>query len=92
MKLFNFATYEDYGTEYFLQILLFYPKFALLDILVQWDEYPASEIFPMILLSIGSRSLCGFSIRWRWLQVKVDLIDTCPRNLKYYQNKLSCND
>lgn len=85
MKLFDTATYEDYGWEGYLQVLPFYPQFALFDIAIQWDDYPATEIFPMLLVSIGSRSLCGFSFRWKWFQIKCDMITTCPRNLEYYR-------
>ena len=38
MKLFDYETYEDFGKEFFFQILTT-PKFALLDITVQWDDY-----------------------------------------------------
>lgn len=84
LKLFDFEKYEDYGWEFFFQLLTYYPKFALLDITIQLDEFPATEIFPMLLISFGSRSLCGFSFRWKWLQIRCDIIQTRPRNLKAY--------
>ena len=89
MKLFDYETYEDYGKEWFIQILQFYPKFALLDITFQWDEYSGSEIFPMILLSIGSNSLCGVTFRWRKFYFKCDMIDGDPRNLEWYRRNRS---
>ena len=85
LKLFDFEKYEDYGWEFFFQLLTYYPKFALLDITIQLDEYPATEIFPMLLISFGSRSLCGFSFRWKWFQIKCDIIQTRPRNLERYR-------
>lgn len=85
MKLFDTAHYEDYGHEFFFQLLSHYPTFGLLDVVVQWDEYPATEIFPMLLISFGSRSLCGFSFRWKWFQIRCDIIQTQPRNLKAYR-------
>ena len=85
MKIFDAAKYCDYGWEYFFQLLSHYPKFALLDVVVQWDEFPATEIFPMLLISFGSRSLCGFSFRWKWFQIKCDIIQTQPRNLETYR-------
>ena len=85
LKIFDFATYSDFGEEYYLQVLSFYPKFALFDVSIQWDDFPATEIFPMLLVSIGSRSLCGFSFRWKWFEIKFDVITTCPRNLEYYR-------
>ena len=85
MKLFDTAHYEDYGHEWYFQLLTYYPKFALLDVVVQWDEFPATEIFPMLLISFGSRSLCGFSFRWKWFQIRCDIIQTEPRNLERYR-------
>ncbi len=82
-RLIKIATYEDYGKEFFFQVLTF-PKFALLDAIVQWDEFPASELFPMLIISIGSRSLCGFTFRWKWFQIKCDAITSIPRNLRNY--------
>ena len=84
-QLFDFATYSDYGEEYYFQVLPFYPKFALFDVVIQWDQFPATEIFPMLLVSIGSRSLCGFSFRWKWFEIRFDVITTCPRNLEFYR-------
>ena len=85
MKLFDTAHYEDYGHEWYFQLLTYYPKFALLDVVVQWDQFPATEIFPMLLISFGSRSLCGFSFRWKWFQIRCDIIQTEPRNLERYR-------
>ena len=85
MKLFYAAQYEDFGWEGYLQVLSHYPKFALFDIGVQWDDYPATEIFPMLLISFGSRSLFGFSLRWKWFQIRFDMITSSPRNLKAYR-------
>ena len=84
MKLLDTARYEDYGWEFFFQILKS-SKFALLDVCIQWDEFPATEIFPMLLISFGSRSLCGFSFRWKWFQIRCDIIQTQPRNLERYR-------
>jgi hypothetical protein len=85
MKLFDCIHYEDYGHEYHFQLLSHYPKFALLQCCAQWDEYPATEIFPMLIISFGSRSLCGFTIRWKWFQMSCDIIHTQPRNLDHYR-------
>jgi len=85
MKLFNYYHYEDYGHEWYFQVLSFYPKFALIDGCVQWDEYPATELFPMLLISFGSRSLTGFSFRWKWFQIRCDFLTSEPRNLNNYR-------
>ena len=84
MKLFDYETYEDYGKEWFFQVLRF-RKFALLDLTVQWDEYPATEIFPLLIVSIGNFQLFGFTFRWKWFEISVDVIDTKPRNLEWYR-------
>jgi hypothetical protein len=83
-KFFDFETYSDFGKEWFLQILKS-SKFALLDVCIQWDEFPATEIFPMLLISFGSRSLCGFSFRWKWFEIRVDFFQSRPRNLERYR-------
>jgi hypothetical protein len=84
MKLFDYETYEDYGKEWFFQVLKS-SKFALVDSVIQWDEFPATEIFPMLLISFGSRSLCGFSFRWKWFQIRCDIIQSQPRDLERYR-------
>jgi hypothetical protein len=83
MKLFDYATYEDYGKEWYFQVLPYYPHFTLFDIRWQWDEFPATEIFPFFIFSIGAHSLCGFSFRWKWFELRVDFIQTQPRNLEW---------
>ena len=84
MKLFDYETYEDYGKELFFQVLTS-RKFALLDFTVQWDEFPASEIFPMLIVNIGSKCLCGFTFRWKWFELSCDIIETAPRDLRWYK-------
>ena len=84
MKLFDYETYQDYGKEWFFQVLTS-PKFALLDVTVQWDEFPAPELFPILIMSIGSTQLFGFTFSWKWFEISVDLIDTKPRNFEWYR-------
>jgi len=84
MKLFDFETYSDYGTEYFFQVLTS-PKFALLDMTVQWDDYSGDELFPAISLSMGSHHLFGFVIIYKRFQFACSIIDTKPRNLEWYR-------
>lgn len=85
MKLIDVAQYEDYGHEWFLQVLSFHRKFALLDITVQWDEYAAPEFFPLLVLSLGNRCLFGFTFRWKWFEFSFEFIDTLPRDLEWYR-------
>jgi hypothetical protein len=85
LKLFDFEKYEDYGWEFFFQILTT-SKFALLDITVQWDDYGADELFPAISFSIGSSHLLGFFIRYKRFQFDLDVITVRPRDLRWYRN------
>ena len=85
MKIVDFAHQEDYGHEWYFQLFSAYPLFALLDVSIQWDMFPATEIFPMLLISFGSRSLTGFSFRWKWFEIRCDFFTTAPRNLEYYR-------
>ena len=86
MKLFDTEHYEDYGHEWYFQVL---PsrKFALLDITVQWDEFPVTDIFPLLIISIGNIQLFGFTFRWNRFEISVDVIDTKPRNLEWYRRE-----
>jgi hypothetical protein len=84
MKLFDYDTYEDYGKEWFLQIVKI-RKFALLDITVQWDEFPVDDFFPLLIVNIGSKCLCGFTFRWKAFEISVDIIDSVSRDLGWYR-------
>ena len=84
MKLFDYETYQDYGWEFFFQVLTF-RKFSLLDITFQWDDYGLDEIFPAISLSIGSNHLFGIFIRYKRFQFDLDLITTKARDLEWYR-------
>jgi len=85
MKLFDYETYEDYGKEWFLQVLTS-PKFALLDITVQWDEYECDDLLPAFQLSIGSSHLFGGFIRYKRFQFDCSIIDWKPRNFEWYRS------
>jgi hypothetical protein len=86
MKLIDYETYEDYGKEWFLQVLTS-RRFALLDITVQWDDYACDEIFPAISFSIGSSQLFGFYIRYKRFLFDCDIINTNPRDLRWYRKE-----
>ena len=85
MKLLDLAHYKDFGHEWYVQVLGFYPHFALIDCVVQWDDYPATERFPSILLAVGPDTLLSFSLRYRNFQIKVGLATFDPRNLEPYR-------
>ena len=84
MKLFDTEHYEDYGKEFFFQVLTS-RRFALLDFTVQWDDYGGDEILPAIQLSIGSSHLCGFYFRYKRFQFDCSIIDWKPRDLSWYR-------
>ena len=84
MKLFDYETYEDYGHEWFLQVLTF-SKFALLDITVQWDDFGSDSILPEFSLCISSGTLFGFFIRYKRFQFDLDIITARPRDLRWYR-------
>ena len=84
MKLLDSAHYEDYGKEWFFQVLKS-SKFALLDITVQWDDYGDDKIIPDISLTISTRQLFGFFIRYKRFQFDFDLMTSLPRNLERYR-------
>jgi len=84
MKLFDYETYEDYGKEWFFQILRF-RKFTLLDLTLQWDEFPATDFFPFLVVSMGPRHLLGFTFRWKAFEINCDIIDGAPRNFEWYR-------
>lgn len=86
MKLFDYETYEDCGKEWVLQILTF-RKFALLDILIQLDDYGygSDDFFPILIANIGSKCLFGFTFRWGRFEISAELINSAPRDLRYYR-------
>ena len=84
MKLFDYGTYEDFGREWFLQLLIF-PKVTLIDLSVQWDDYGVDGIIPILAVSIGGHRLVGFSFRWGRFEIQCDILDSRPRNLQWYR-------
>lgn len=84
MKLFDYETHEDYGKEWFFQILTC-RRFALLDLTVQWDDYGADGIIPEIALMISTGQLFGLSIRYKRFQLDLEMITARPRDLRWYK-------
>ena len=85
LKLFDFEKYEDYGWEFFLQVLKS-SKFALIDLRFQIDEFPATEWFPCVLFGFGPHDVFGFSFRWKWFQFTLNFMNFRPRNLNWYRD------
>ena len=84
LKLFDFEKYEDYGWEFFFQVLSC-RRFALLDITVQWDDFGSDAILPEFSLCISSGTLLGFFIRYKRFQFDLDVITARPRDLRWYR-------
>ena len=84
MKLFDYETYEDFGKEWFFQVLSC-RRFALLDITVQWDDFGPDNILPEFSLCISSGTLLGFFIRYKRFQFDCSIIDSKPRDLSWYR-------
>ena len=84
MKLFDYETYEDFGKEWFFQVLSC-RRFALLDITVQWDDFGPDNILPEFSLCISSGTLLGFFIRYKRFQFDLDVITVRPRDLRWYK-------
>ena len=83
MKLFDYETYEDYGKEWFFQVLTS-RRFALLDLTLQWDDYGGEELLPRIDMHIGDANLFGVSIRYRRFYFSCDMIGV-KRSLEWYR-------
>jgi hypothetical protein len=90
MKLFDYETYEDFGKEWFFQVLRF-QKFALLDITVQWDDYGPDTILPEFSLGINSGTLLAFCIRYKRFEFDLSAITARPRDLQWYRRNSDDN-
>ena len=85
MKLLDYVYFNDYGHEWYFQILSNYPKFALIYCRIGWDDYPATEWFPTIVFGIGPSDLFGFSIHFRHFEILFNFLQFTPRNLEWYR-------
>ena len=84
MKLFDYCYYEDFGHEWYFQLLSIPTKFALIDMCIQWDDFPPLEWLPFLIIGIGPRDI-RFSFRWRRFELRFDVLDFAPRNLATYR-------
>ena len=83
MKLIDYTHYEDFGHEWYFQLLTIPRRFALIDVCIQWDEY-AGNFLPFLIISIGPRAV-GFSFRWWKFELRFDMLDFQPRDLERYR-------
>jgi len=84
VKLFDYLYYEDFGSEWYFQLLPISTKFALIDMVIQWDDFVPSEWYPYAVIGIGPRDI-GFTFRWRKFELRFDVLDFEPRNLAKYR-------
>ena len=52
MKLFDYCYYEDFGHEWYFQLLPISTKFALIDMCIQWDDFAPLEWYPYVIIGI----------------------------------------
>ena len=83
MKLIDYLFVEDFGKEYYLNILQI-KRFCLLQLNIDHNEYAGSS---GLLVNIGHSSLFGFDLHiWRY-SVSVDVLSWSCRNLITYRNE-----
>ena len=84
MKLFDYVYYEDFGHEWYFQLLSIPTKFALIDMCIQWDDFAPSEWYPYGVIGIGPKDI-GFTFRWKRFELRFDVLDFAPLNLARYR-------
>lgn len=87
MKLFDYQYHEDFGHEWYFQLISIHRRFALVDCVLQWDEYPATDLFPCIIFGIGPYDLFGFTIRFHRFEIRMNFLQFKPRNLEWYRRQ-----
>ena len=89
MRIFNYAHYEDFGHDWFIQFFEISQKFCFIDASAQWDDFPVSDFFPLLVFNIGSNSLFGFCFRWKRFELRITFFTFMPRNLMWYKEYLN---
>ena len=83
MKLTDYLFVEDFGKEYYLNILQI-KRFCLLQFNIELNEYAGSS---GLLVNVGHTSLFGFDVQiWKY-SVSVDVLSWYCRNLNTYRNE-----
>ena len=83
MKLTDYLFVEDFGKEYYLNILQI-KRFCLLQFNIELNEYAGSS---GLLVNVGHTSLFGFDVQiWKY-SVSVDVLSWYCRNLITYRNE-----
>ena len=83
MKLIDYLFVEDFGKEYYLNILQI-KRLCLLQFNIELNEYAGSS---GLLVNVGHTSLFGFDVQiWKY-SVSVDVLSWYCRNLNTYRNE-----
>ena len=83
MKLIDYLFVDDFGKEYYLNILQI-KRLCLLQFNIDLNEYAGSS---GLLVNVGHSSLFGFDLTiWRY-SVSVDVLSWYCRNLNTYRNE-----
>ncbi len=83
MKLIDYCATEDFGKEYYLNILQI-KRLCLLQLNVDLNEYAGSS---GLLVNIGHSSLFGFDLQiWKY-SVTVDVLSWFCRSLNTYRDE-----
>lgn len=87
MKLFDYQYHEDFGHEWYFQLISIHRRFALIDCVLQWDDYAPADPFPCIIFGIGPYDLFGFTIRFYRFEIRMNFLQFKPRNLEWYRRQ-----
>jgi hypothetical protein len=83
MKLIDYYATEDYGKEYYLNILQI-KRLCLLQFNIDLNEYASSS---GLLVNVGHSSLFGFDLQIWKFSVTVDVLSWFCRNLNSYRDE-----
>jgi hypothetical protein len=83
MKLIDYCATEDFGKEYYLNILQI-KRLCLLQLNVDLNEYGGSS---GLLVNIGHSSLFGFDLQIWKFSVTVDVLSWFCRSLNTYRDE-----
>jgi hypothetical protein len=83
MKLFDYASFKDYGKEYYLNILQI-KKFCLLQSTLEFNPYSGTS---GLIVNIGHSSLIGFDLQIGKFSFSADFICWICRNLNQYREE-----
>jgi hypothetical protein len=83
MKLIDYLVVDDFGKEYYLNILQI-KRLCLLQFNIELNEYTGSS---GLLVNVGHTSLFGFDLQIWKFSVSVDVLSWFCRNLNTYRDE-----